>query len=282
MKYVRKGIAYKTSTIVSPVHSHVFFNLHQVSAGILLEKKVRKTLLIFPFVNAAVSCHTKQKSFFVGFFLFAIVSTICFLLASCGFFSTTYKVAKGTAVITYKTAKVATDLTVGTAKVAYKIGKYTFEVVMAPLDWPMTHDIESIDGMSPKEAIAKGRVKNAPYMVKGKRYIPMSVDEALHYAETGTASWYGRETRRQKGGSMTANGEEFDPRKPTAAHKYLPLPIHVRVSNLENGRSMIVRVNDRGPFVEDRIIDLSSGAARELGFYQQGLARVKIETVQLD
>ena len=246
------------------------------------EKRVSKTLLIFSLVKAAVSFYTKQKTFFVGFLLFAFLSTICFLLASCGFFSTTYKVAKGTAIVTYKTAKVATDLTVGTAKIAYKIGKYTFEVVMAPLDWPMTHDIESIDGMSPKEAIAKGRVKNAPYVVKGKRYVPMSVDEALQYAETGTASWYGRETQRQKGGSMTANGEAFDPRKPTAAHKYLPLPIHVRVSNLENGRSMIVRVNDRGPFVEDRIIDLSSGAARELGFYRQGLARVKIETVQLD
>ena len=207
---------------------------------------------------------------------------ICLLLTSCGLFSNTYKIAKGTAIVTYKTAKVATGLTVGTAKVAYKIGKYTFEVVMAPLDWPMTHDIESIDGMSPKEAIARGRVKSSPYVVKGKRYVPMSVDEAQFYAETGTASWYGRETLRQDGGNMTANGEVFDPRKPTAAHKYLPLPIHVRVSNLENGRSMIVRVNDRGPFVEDRIIDLSSGAARELGFYRQGLARVKIETVQLD
>ncbi|MBW2502712.1 MAG: septal ring lytic transglycosylase RlpA family protein [Deltaproteobacteria bacterium] len=153
---------------------------------------------------------------------------------------------------------------------------------MAPLDWPMTHDIESIDGMSPKEAIAKGRVKNAPYVVKGNRYVPMSVDEALQYSETGLASWYGEETRRQKGGKMTANGEAFDPKKPTAAHKYLPLPMHVRVKNLQNGKSMIVRVNDRGPFVDGRIIDLSAGAAKQLGFYRQGLARVKIETVQLD
>jgi len=218
----------------------------------------------------------------MGFPLIAGLSTICLLLASCGFFSTTYDVAKGTAIVTYKTAKVATGLTVGTVKVAYKIGKYTFEVAMAPLDWPMTHDIESIGDMSPKEAIEKGRVKNTPYVIKGKRYTPMSVDEALHYSETGLASWYGKETQRQKGGTMTANGEVFDPRKPTAAHKYLPLPIHVRVSNLENGRSMIVRVNDRGPFIDGRIIDLSSGAAKELGFYRRGLARVKIETVQLD
>ena len=80
---------------------------------------------------------------------------------------------------------------------------------------------------------------------------------------------------------MTANGEVFDPRKPTAAHKYLPLPMHVKVINLDNGRSMIVRVNDRGPFVDGRIIDLSSGAAKHLGFYKKGLARVKIETVEL-
>ena len=203
-------------------------------------------------------------------------------LAGCGAFSTGYDIVKGTAVATYKTAKVATGLTVGTVKVAYKIGKYTFQVVMAPLDWPMTNDIESIDGMSPKEAIAKGRVKNSPYVVKGKRYVPMSVEEALQYSETGVASWYGNETRRQKGGKMTANGEAFDPKKPTAAHKYLPLPMHVRVKNLQNGRSMIVRVNDRGPFVDGRIIDLSAGAASQLGFYRQGLARVKIETVQLD
>ncbi len=218
----------------------------------------------------------------VRFLLFIGLGITCTLLASCGFFSTSYDVAKGTVVATYKTAKLATDITVGTCKVAYKIGKYTFEVVIAPLDWPMTHDIESIDGMSPKEAIEKGRVKNAPYVVKGKRYVPMSVEDALRYSETGVASWYGRETQRQKGGTMTANGEAFDPKKPTAAHKYLPLPMHVRVKNLDNGRSMIVRVNDRGPFVDGRIIDLSSGAAKQLGFYRRGLARVKIETVQLD
>lgn len=216
------------------------------------------------------------------FLILAGFGTVCLFFAGCGAFSTGYDVVRGTAVTTYKAAKVATNLTVGTVKVAYKIGKYTFQVVMAPLDWPMTHDIESIDGMSPKEAIAKGRVKNSPYVVKGKRYVPMSVDEALQYSETGLASWYGNETRRQKGGKMTANGEAFDPKKPTAAHKYLPLPMHVRVKNLHNGKSMIVRVNDRGPFVDGRIIDLSAGAAKQLGFHRQGLARVKVETVQLD
>ncbi len=239
-------------------------------------------MLIIFFSEALTSYRTYQNYSVGKLILFAGISGICFLLASCGFFHTSYDIAKGTAVATYKTAKIATNVTVGTFKVAYKIGKYTFDVVVAPMDWPMTHDIDSIDGMSPKEAIQKGRVKNSPYVVKGKRYVPMSVEEALHYSETGFASWYGKETQRQKGGTMTANGEAFDPKKPTAAHKYLPLPMHVRVKNLDNGKSIIVRVNDRGPFVKDRIIDVSSGVAKHLGFYRQGLAKVKIETVQLD
>ncbi len=206
---------------------------------------------------------------------------IFFLLTACGVVSTTYDVTKGTVKTTYKTAKLATKATVGTGKFVYKVGKNTFEVVTAPLDWPMTHDIESVGGLSPKEAIRQGKVKRAPYTVRGKRYYPMSVSKASQYKEVGVASWYGNETLRQKGGSMTANGEAFDPGKPTAAHKLLPLPTHVRVTNLSNGRSMIVRVNDRGPFVKGRIIDLSAGAAKQLGFHGKGTARVKVETVTL-
>ncbi|MCX5801982.1 MAG: septal ring lytic transglycosylase RlpA family protein [Proteobacteria bacterium] len=162
-------------------------------------------------------------------------------------------------------------------------------MVKAPLDWRLVNeDIEKIDGLPPKEAIRKGRVKNAPYTVKGKTYYPMSVEQARSYEETGVSSWYGYETVRQKGGRMTANGEVFDPKGLTAAHKYLPLPTHVKVTNLENNRSIIVRVNDRGPFPSihnplsgERIIDLSVGAAKRLGFYQKGLARVKVETIEL-
>ena len=76
----------------------------------------------------------------------------------------------------------------------------------------------------------------------------MSVEQAKSYQETGVASWYGYETLRNNKGRMTANGEVFDPEQMTAAHKYLPLPTHVKVTNLENQRSIIVRVNDRGPF----------------------------------
>jgi rare lipoprotein A len=81
---------------------------------------------------------------------------------------------------------------------------------------------------------------------------------------------------------MTANGEAFDPNGLNAAHKYLPLPTFVRVTNLENNRRTILRVNDRGPFVKGRIIDLSAGAAKKLGFYKKGTARVRVETVNLE
>ncbi len=211
-----------------------------------------------------------------------LVVGLCLLPSSCGIFSTTYHIAKGTVKTTYGAAKLAVKAVAATGRLTYKIGGYTYEVVKAPFAWPLTSDIESIGGLSPKEAIRLGRVKNAPYVVKGKRYKPMSVAAAAKYKEKGLASWYGYETRNMKGGHMTANGEAFDPRKPSAAHKYLPLPVHVRVKNLENGRSLIVRVNDRGPFVSGRIIDLSAGAAKKLGFYKQGMARVLVETVEID
>ncbi|MBN2332702.1 MAG: septal ring lytic transglycosylase RlpA family protein [Deltaproteobacteria bacterium] len=207
---------------------------------------------------------------------------VILLWVACSPVRTTYQVTKGTVKTTWKALDLATDLTGGTVRTVYKIGKFTFDVVMAPDYWPMTQDLETIDGLSPKEAIRQGRVKNSPYSIHGQRYAPMSVAASQTYCEEGVASWYGYETRRQKGGHMTANGEAFDPLKPTAAHKLLPLPIHVRVTNLENGRSMIVRVNDRGPFVAGRIIDLSAGASRELGFYDQGTARVRVETVELN
>jgi rare lipoprotein A len=183
--------------------------------------------------------------------------------------------------IPYKVAKGVVKGVVGVGKLVYVVGGFTFKVVMAPMSWPLTNeDIESVDGLPPKEAIRQGRVKRSPYVVKGKRYVPMSIKEARTYREKGIASWYGDETRRQKGGHMTANGEAFHPNGLSAAHKHLPLPIHVRVTNLENRRSIIVRVNDRGPFIEGRIIDLSAGAARKLGFYNRGTARVLVETVE--
>lgn len=205
------------------------------------------------------------------------------LLLSCSPFQATYNLGKGTVKTLYKVTKGIAKVTLGTGEVVYKVGEFTFHVVMAPLSWPLTREeIETIGGLPPKDAIRKGRVKNSPYVVMGKRYVPMSVDQARDYRETGTASWYGYETRRKKGGHMTANGEAFKPGGLSAAHKYLPLPTHVRVINLENRRSIIVRVNDRGPFVKGRIIDLSAGAARKLGFFKKGTARVRVETVAVE
>jgi peptidoglycan lytic transglycosylase len=96
------------------------------------------------------------------------------------------------------------------------------------------------------------------------------------YRETGTASWYGREFH----GRRTAGGEVFDMNGLSAAHRTLPLGTVIRVTNLDNYKSIRLTVNDRGPLVRDRMLDLSYGAARELGFAAQGTARVKIETME--
>ncbi len=111
---------------------------------------------------------------------------------------------------------------------------------------------------------------NRPYKVKGKTYYPMT--SAVGYSEQGIASWYGYES-----GNRTSMGTRFKPQGYTAAHKTLPLPSKVRVTNLLNGRSIIVLVNDRGPFKKNRLIDLSHGAAKKIGVH--GLAEVKIEYV---
>ena len=199
-------------------------------------------------------------------------------------------VVKGTYNVVSTTVKGVYDITTGTAKLVYNVGKYTFNVVKAPIGWAlMNEDIETIDGLPVKEAIRLGRVKNSPYTVKGKKYYPMTVAKAKRYQQTGIASWYGNETLNQKDGHMTANGEAFNPNALSAAHKHLPLPTNVKVTNLQNGRSVIVRVNDRGPFPSDhnaasgrRIIDVSYAAAKQLGFHGQGTARVRVETIDID
>jgi len=112
---------------------------------------------------------------------------------------------------------------------------------------------------------------NQPYRVRGKHYIPIT--SATEYNEQGTASWYGQES-----GDTTSTGARFRPQGLTAAHKTLPLPSRVRVTNLSNGRSIEVIVNDRGPFRDDRLIDLSQGAAKKIGL--KGLATVKIEMLE--
>lgn len=111
------------------------------------------------------------------------------------------------------------------------------------------------------------------YVVFGKTYYPKRTSR--DHVETGIASWYGPKFHGRK----TSSGERYDMHRITAAHKTLPLPTYALVSNLENGRHLIVRINDRGPFVGDRIIDLSYAAAKQLGIDKQGLARVQVTSI---
>jgi len=111
-----------------------------------------------------------------------------------------------------------------------------------------------------------------PYRINGIWYYPK---EDRNYNAVGIGSWYGAQFHNRR----TANGEIFDMDIPSAAHKTLPLPSLVEVTNLDNGRRMIVRVNDRGPFVGDRIIDLSKAAAEELGYRRQGVAKVRVRYI---
>jgi rare lipoprotein A len=124
----------------------------------------------------------------------------------------------------------------------------------APLDWQSHHRY----------------IVGQPYQIAGTWYYPK---EDWSYDETGIATWYGEQFQ----GRSTADGEIFDLKSLTAAHRTLPLPVVVRVTNLGNGRSLKLRVNDRGPFADDRIIDVSRHAARLLGFERSGVAKVRVE-----
>lgn len=120
-------------------------------------------------------------------------------------------------------------------------------------------------------AVTSGNYKiGTPYQIKGTWYYPA---EEWDYDETGIASWYGPNFH----GKDTANGETYDMNELTAAHRTLPMPSFVRVINLENGRSIVLRVNDRGPFAKGRIIDVSRRGAQLLGFKDQGTARVRVQ-----
>ncbi|MCZ2328268.1 septal ring lytic transglycosylase RlpA family protein [Bartonella sp. F02] len=123
-----------------------------------------------------------------------------------------------------------------------------------------------------KRKNSKRAIIGKPYQIKGKWYYPK---EEPDYKRVGQASWYGSDFH----GRLTANGEIYDMNLLTAAHPTMPLPSYARVTNLENGSSIIVRVNDRGPFMKDRIIDLSKQAATMLGYETAGVANVEVEYV---
>lgn len=124
----------------------------------------------------------------------------------------------------------------------------------------------------PKRSATNGQKVGKPYEVGGRRYVPKADPR---YNEVGLASWYGALHQ----GKPTANGERFDRFEVSAAHKTLPLPSIVEVTNLENGKRIQVRVNDRGQFVDGRIIDLSQEAAKKLGFERKGVAKVRVRYV---
>ncbi len=112
-----------------------------------------------------------------------------------------------------------------------------------------------------------------PYQIAGQWYYPK---EDYSYSEVGIASWYGDDFHAKK----TANGEKYDMNTLTAAHRTLPLPSIVKVTNLENGRSLVLRVNDRGPYAKNRIIDISKRGAQLLGYQTQGTAKVRVELLE--
>ena len=129
--------------------------------------------------------------------------------------------------------------------------------------------------VEPGEPVPKGggvyRV-GKPYTIAGREYVPQ---EDVNYSAVGLASWYGDDFH----GRYTANGEIFDMNSLSAAHPTLPLPSYVRVTNLANHHSIVVRVNDRGPYVGNRVIDVSVKTAKLLGFYGEGVTKVKVEYV---
>lgn len=138
-------------------------------------------------------------------------------------------------------------------------------------------EIEISDSPYSQAAAIKGqggvyKVGN-PYKISGKWYYPK---EDYGYSEVGIASWYGKDFHAKK----TANGERYDMNTLTAAHRTLPLPSIVRVTNLENGRSLVLRVNDRGPYAKNRIIDISKRGAQLLGYQTQGTAKVRVELLE--
>lgn len=114
---------------------------------------------------------------------------------------------------------------------------------------------------------------NMSYKVAGKRYHPLKTVSS--FSQTGSASWYGGQFHGRK----TSSGERYNMNAMTAAHKTLPIPSYARVTNLSNGKSVVVRINDRGPFHGSRVVDVSKAAAQKLGFIHKGTAKVRVEQI---
>ncbi|MEN9974095.1 MAG: hypothetical protein RLZZ282_101 [Verrucomicrobiota bacterium] len=119
------------------------------------------------------------------------------------------------------------------------------------------------------------------YHVRGQDYQPMSVNAALDFKEAGTCSWYNESSFFGLKRGTTSLGEKVMPWHLTGAHKNLPLPCFVKVTNVKNGRSLKIRLNDRGPFISQRVLDVTPRAAKKLGFYDQGLTTVRLEVLSV-
>jgi rare lipoprotein A len=139
-------------------------------------------------------------------------------------------------------------------------------------DGPIPVNLDTLADASPR-AEAFIRRANEPYTVFGKEYLPYKA--LVEYRRQGTVSWYGRKFHGQR----TWSGEVYDMYAMTAAHPTLPIPSYARITNLENRRSAVVRINDRGPFHSGRIMDVSYAAAHKLGFAQSGAATVEVESI---
>lgn len=144
----------------------------------------------------------------------------------------------------------------------------------APVDWPdeAPPNLQSIPDAVPRDEVIKSG-PNRPYTIKGESYTPEI--NAKQFRQQGQASWYGKPFH----GRQTATGEIYNMFTMTAAHRTLPIPSYARVTLLSTGKSVIVRVNDRGPFSKNRVIDLSYAAAFKLGFINLGTADVLVERV---
>jgi rare lipoprotein A len=137
-----------------------------------------------------------------------------------------------------------------------------------PGDRPPVNVADAVPRAEPLHKFA-----NRPYKAMGKEYVPMT--SLQPFRQRGMASWYGKRYHGQK----TSSGEIYDMYAMSAAHPTLPIPSYARVTSLANGRSVVVRINDRGPFHAARIIDVSYAAAHKLGFVQAGAAQVEVESI---
>lgn len=155
---------------------------------------------------------------------------------------------------------------------AYQATRYSQAQDAAPLQHI---DADTVADAVPRADPILAVGNKSPYTVNGETY--EILDDYRQYRERGTASWYGSKFH----GHETSNGEIFDIYAASAAHKTLPIPSYARVTNLDNGRSVVVRVNDRGPFHDDRLIDLSYAAAVKLGYMEHGTAPVEVVVLNI-